>query len=108
MEPNADKERAGSRDRRQRAWEELTRSYLADLPEQLQAIRLCLEQGDLAGLQQQAHRVKGTSGTYRLKEMSEQFALLEGLALQNAVQDIAPLIDRLEALVAETEERYAK
>ena len=108
MESNTDREKARSQAQHRKAWEELTQSYLADLPEQLQAMRLCLAQGDLANLKLQAHRAKGTSGTYRLKNISEQLARLESLALQDAAQDIAPLLDRLATLVDEATERVTQ
>ncbi len=108
MESNPDREKARSQAQHRKAWAELTQCYLADLPEQLQAMRLCLAQGDLTNLKLQAHRAKGTSGTYRLKNISEQLARLESLALQGAVQDIAPLLDGLAALVAEATERVTK
>ncbi len=82
-------------------WVKLTQRYLADLPQQLQAMRECLDRGDLANLRQQAHRAKGTSGTYRLEKIAEQLARLENLAQQGAVQDIPLLLDQLAVLVAE-------
>jgi HPt (histidine-containing phosphotransfer) domain-containing protein len=91
---------------RGQAWVELTQRYLADLPQQLRAMRECLDRGDLASLQQQAHRAKGTSGTYRLDKIAAQLAHLESLAQQDAVQDIPSLLDQLMALVAEAVRRY--
>ena len=107
MEPDTEITQGTSQIQRQQAWARLTQRYLADLPQQLQAMRECLDRGDLVGLQQQAHRAKGTSGTYRLDQIARQLALLESLAQQDAVQDIPPLLDQLMALVAATEKRYS-
>ena len=108
MESDAKTEKTMSEIQRQQAWVKLTQRYLADLPQQLQAMRQCLDRGDLANLQRQAHRAKGTSGTYRLAKISEHFSRLESLALQDTVQDIPPLLDQLTALVAEATERCTK
>ena len=84
---------------RQQAWDELTQRYLADLREQLLAMRECLDRGDLAVLKQHAHRNKGTSGTYRLDKIAEIFAHLESLAHEDTMRDIPSLLDQLTALV---------
>ena len=108
MEPSPKTTVNQSQIQQQQAWVKLTQRYLADLPQQLQAMRQCLDRGDLADLQRQAHRAKGTSGTYRLAKISEHFSRLESLALQDTVQDIPPLLDQLTALVAEATERVTK
>ena len=94
-----------SQSQHRQGWTQLTQRYLADLPTQLQAMRGCLDQGDLAHLQRQAHRAKGTSGTYRLKRIAGEFALLEDLARRGAARDIPPHLDQLAVLVGEAVER---
>jgi HPt (histidine-containing phosphotransfer) domain-containing protein len=105
MESDGKKERAMSHAQHEQAWVTLTQRYLADLPQQVEAMRRCLDQGDLATLRKQAHRAKGTSGTYRLAQISEQLARLETLTHQDTVQDIPSLLDQLTASIAEAIER---
>jgi HPt (histidine-containing phosphotransfer) domain-containing protein len=105
MEPSPKTTVNQSQIQQQQAWMKLTQRYLADLPQQLQAMRQCLDRGDLVNLQRQAHRAKGTSGTYRLAKIAEHFSRLESLVLQDTGQDIPPLLDQLTALVAEATER---
>ena len=108
MEPGAKTTKDMSPIKHQQAWAKLTQRYLADLPQQLQAMRQCLDRGDLANLKQQAHRATGTSGTYRLDKISGQFSRLESLAHQDATRDIPALLDQLTVLVAEATERHVK
>ena len=108
MESDTNREKVISQTQHQQAWAKLTQRYLADLPQQILAMHLCLDQGDLAKLKQQAHRGKGTSATYRLDKISEQFSRLESLAHQDTMRDILPLLDQLTALVAEATERCVK
>ena len=105
MEPDERTTKDMSHVRHRQAWVELTQRYLADLPRQLQAMRACLDRGDLAGLQQQAHRAKGTAGTYRLEKIAAQLARLEDRAHRDALQELPSLLDQLTALVAEDVKR---
>ena len=105
MIPGEKTEKEMSQCQHRQAWTKLTQRYLADLPKQLQAMRGCLDRGDLVQLQQQAHRAKGTSGTYRLERIAEEFALLEDLARRGAAREIPPHLDRLAVLVGEAESR---
>ncbi len=89
---------------RNEAWGQLTREYLRDLPRQLGAIVLALEEEDYDAIRDHAHRMKGTSGTYRLGSIAEHLARLERFALSRDGKQIAALIDRVSALV-ETEIR---
>jgi HPt (histidine-containing phosphotransfer) domain-containing protein len=58
-------------------WAQLICEYLQDLPGQLDAIRATFERGDYTSIKKQAHRIKGTSGTYRLDTISQDAAQLE-------------------------------
>jgi HPt (histidine-containing phosphotransfer) domain-containing protein len=58
-------------------WTQLISEYLSDLPRQLGAIRTILEIKDYPGIKKQAHRIKGTSGTYGLETISKTAAQLE-------------------------------
>lgn len=87
---------------RNQAWEQLTLEYLRDLPRQLDAIVLALEEEDYDAIRDHAHRMKGTSGTYRLDSIAEYLARLERLALSRDGKQITALINAISALV-ETE-----
>jgi HPt (histidine-containing phosphotransfer) domain-containing protein len=58
-------------------WAQLICEYLQDLPGQLDAVRATFEKRDYTGIKKQAHRIKGTSGTYRLDTISQDAAQLE-------------------------------
>ncbi len=58
-------------------WSHLISEYLGDLPRQLNSIRTILEIPDYAKIKKQAHRIKGTSGTYGLEAISQDAAQLE-------------------------------
>ncbi len=58
-------------------WSHLISEYLSDLPRQLNSIRAILEIPDYAKIKKQAHRIKGTSGTYGLEAISQDAAQLE-------------------------------
>lgn len=52
-------------------------AYLADLPGQIHVLTSCLEQRQFDIVKKHAHRIKGTSGTYRLGEIAELMAAVE-------------------------------
>ena len=58
-------------------WSHLVSEYLRDLPSQVKSIRAILEIKDYAKIKKQAHRIKGTSGTYGLEAISKNAAQLE-------------------------------
>ena len=58
-------------------WSHLVSEYLRDLPSQIKSIRAILEIADYAKIKKQAHRIKGTSGTYGLDTISNNAAQLE-------------------------------
>ncbi|HUW20073.1 MAG TPA: Hpt domain-containing protein [Sedimentisphaerales bacterium] len=89
------------------AWAQLTAEYLHDLPQQLDVIRNVLEVKDYTAIKKQAHRIKGTSGTYRLESISRSVARLEQLADRQNPDAIANSIDKLRRLV-ERETRRLK
>ena len=81
------------------AWARLTAKYLHDLPQQLAAIRSILEAKDYAAIKKQAHRIKGTSGTYHLDTISESVAQLERLADSKNSEAIGATINEVMRLV---------
>ncbi len=83
----------------EQAWAELTAKYLNDLPSQLNRIRSILELKDYAKLKNRAHRIKGTSGTYRLDTISKSAARLERLADSRNPHTIVTAINKVMRLV---------
>ena len=84
---------------RDRAWARLAAKYLHDLPEQLDEIRTTLEIKDYSAIKKQAHRIKGTSGTYHLDAISKSVARLEGLADSQNPEAIVSTINKVRRLV---------
>jgi len=80
-------------------WAELTSKYLHELPQQLDGIRARLEVKDYATIKKQAHRIKGTSGTYRLEAIAKSAAQLERLAESQNAKAIATVINKVKRLV---------
>jgi HPt (histidine-containing phosphotransfer) domain-containing protein len=73
--------------------------YLQDLPRQLNAIRAIVEIEDYAEIKKQAHRIKGTSGTYRLDTISKSAAQLEQSADAQNPDKIATALNNIVSLV---------
>jgi HPt (histidine-containing phosphotransfer) domain-containing protein len=85
-------------DRRQ-ALTRLAAQYLRDLPHQLDRIRSTLDMKDYDEIKKQAHRIKGTSGTYQFDLIAQSAAQLELLAESRDSQAIAATINELMRLV---------
>ena len=100
-------QRSGSTLEREQAWTRLAVEYLRDLPQQLDAIRNGLELKDYNTIKKQAHRIKGTSGTYRLERISRNVARLEHSADCRNPDAIANDITKVKRLV-ELETRRLK
>jgi HPt (histidine-containing phosphotransfer) domain-containing protein len=84
---------------RQQAWAQLTAKYLQDLPQQLDGIRTVLQIKDYTTIKKWAHRIKGTSGTYRLDTISKSAAQLEHLADSQNPDKIVTTINKVRRLV---------
>lgn len=80
-------------------WAQLICEYLQDLPGQLDTIRAILEIRDYTKIKKQAHRIKGTSGTYRLDAISESAAQLERSADAQNPDKIATTLNNIVSLV---------
>ena len=85
-------------DRRQK-WAQLTAKYLRNLIEELSRIKAATQTGDYATVQADAHRIKGTSGTYRLDSLSEIAARIEHLADSQNTEAILSAIDEMICLI---------
>jgi len=88
-----------SKPARRQSWEHLTAEYLNDLPRQLEELKTMLKQKDYAAIKKDAHRIKGTSATYRLDDISESAARLQRTADTQKPQAVSDIIDELERLV---------
>jgi len=83
----------------EQAWLQLTKQYLDDLPKQLEGIREILKTKDYATIKEQAHRIKGTSATYRLNSISQTIAQLEDLAEKRNSEAIVTAINKIKRLI---------
>lgn len=93
----------------EQAWAQLTVKYLNELPQQLRGIRTTLEVKDYTRIKKQAHRIKGTCGTYRLDTISQSVARLEHLADSQNPDAIATTIDKVMRLIElETSRRNSR
>ncbi|MHC4394184.1 MAG: Hpt domain-containing protein [Planctomycetota bacterium] len=84
---------------RQQLWAHLTAEYLNDLPRQFKQIKKMLSQKDYAAIKKHAHRIKGTSATYRLGDISKSAAQLQHIADTQNPNTIAAIINKLTQLV---------
>jgi len=80
-------------------WARLTAEYLRDLPRQLDGIAAVLEARDYRGVKAHAHRIKGTSGTYRLEAISKQAGRIERLADHRDIQAITTAVSEARRLI---------
>lgn len=87
------------------AWAKLTLKYLHNLPQQLDEIRAILDVKDYPTIRKHAHRIKGTSGTYRLETISQAAAKLERSANSRDPDAIITTINKVEQLVELTTSR---
>ncbi len=78
---------------------QLTAEYLQDLPAQLTAIKTKLETKDYTAIKKDAHRIKGTSGTFRLSDIAQSAAELELSADGQNPDAISTAIDAVVHLV---------
>jgi len=84
---------------RRQSWEHLTAEYLNDLPRQFEELKKMLEQKDYAAIKKGAHRIKGTSATYRLDDISKSAAQLQHIADTQKPKAVSAVIDELARLV---------
>ncbi len=88
------------------AWAKLTSQYLQDLPNQIKELRDILEIKDYVAIKKCAHRIKGTSGTYRLDAISKGAAQLERVAESENPDAIASAINKIMRLVEQETSRF--
>ena len=90
------------------AWAELTAQYVSDLQLQLQQVMARAKAKDYAAVSKQAHRIRGTSGTYRLEGICEAAGRLEQVAERARPEAIMTTLDELIGLVEEECERLRR
>jgi HPt (histidine-containing phosphotransfer) domain-containing protein len=86
---------AGSGQGRRQGLARLAVEYLRDLSQQLDKMRNSLQMEDYGAIKKDAHRIKGTSGTYQFERISQSAAHLERLAESRDSQAIANTIDEV-------------
>jgi HPt (histidine-containing phosphotransfer) domain-containing protein len=80
---------------RPKAWAQLVGMYLQDLPHQLDSMRLALESNDFKTIKQHSHRIKGTSGTYRLDSIFKIASAIEQLANKGDADGISSALEQI-------------
>ena len=91
---------------RDQVWAQLTSEYLQDLPNQIKELRNILEVKDYGAIKNGAHRIKGTSGTYRLDAIFKGAAQLELVAESENPDAIASAINKIMRLVEQETRRF--
>ena len=94
-----------SKDENRRMWTKLTWQYLQDLPAELDVIKKRLETKDYAAIKKDVHRIKGTSGTFKLTAIAKTTAELELLADTQDPEAISFAIDTLLLLIKQENQK---
>ena len=71
--------------------------FLAESEKQIARLRACSCDKDRAEIKEEAHKLKGASGTFGLLQVSELARMLEHSALQIAPGSYRELLDRIES-----------
>ena len=85
--------------KRDAKWQKLLQRYLHALPGQVETMHRALESKDMARVEIEAHRIKGTAGTYGLVKIAEMASQLEISTESQGVEDIHKEIEKLAQLV---------
>ena len=91
---------------RQQTFTKLRSQYLDDLPVQLEKIESQLHLMDYDTIKKDAHRIKGTSGTYHLDSISRCIAQLEQLADSKNKEAIIAMLGKVKKLVQEEIDKH--
>lgn len=79
--------------------EELTRmilqKFLADIPRQIETLRRCLDAGDAAGAERQAHTIKGAAGSIGGEALQVLAAELEQACKVRDLEHVKRRLDEL-------------
>ena len=71
--------------------EELVRVFLDDAADQIEKLRLAVEQSDYGAVSQAAHRLKGAGGNVGADVFAEVCQQMESAAQKNASCELAPV-----------------
>ncbi len=82
---------------------ELIDTYVADMPQQLAAIRRALEVGDAEAVRRAAHSLKSNSATFGALGLSQLCRELEERGRTGSLDGAADLVARVEAAYGEVE-----
>ncbi|HEG43973.1 MAG TPA: Hpt domain-containing protein [Phycisphaerales bacterium] len=80
-------------------WKKLLVRYLRALPAQVEEMGRALDSQDMSTVGIEAHRIKGTAGTYGLAEIAETADRIEVLAESQEQEKVHKDIERLAQLV---------
>jgi two-component system sensor histidine kinase/response regulator len=81
--------------------------FLADVPRLIEALRGCVEQGDLAGALRQAHTIKGASAAVGGEALRAVSAAVEAAATAGDAAGVASRLPDLESAFAQLRETMA-
>ena len=81
----------------------ILQSFVESCPEQLEQIRLGIENGDAASLARMVHRLKGTAATVAARPLRQSLEELESLIRNESGSDAKALQQQLDVAVSEFE-----
>ena len=80
-------------------WEKLLEKYLQALPRQVETMSRALESEDMPRVEIEAHRIKGTAGTYGLVKIADMANQVEISTKSQGLEEIHKEIEKLAQLV---------
>ena len=86
--------------------QELITIYLEESPKQMEQIRQAAQTGNMANLSLYAHSLKGASANMGAMELRYAAGELEAKGKAQDNSNLQPLLERLEAAFARTEEEF--
>lgn len=85
----------------------LAQTFVGDLSRRIAAMTELAQAGDLAGLEREAHSLKGTAGSYGLDRVSAVSARLEAACEAAQAAAVAPLLAELGAAMTVSADQLA-
>jgi HPt (histidine-containing phosphotransfer) domain-containing protein len=86
----------------------LAQTFLGDLSRRVTTMNQLGARGDLAGLEREAHSLKGTAGSYGLDRVSAVSAKLEAASAAASADAIKPLLGDLGAAMSASADQLAQ
>jgi HPt (histidine-containing phosphotransfer) domain-containing protein len=84
------------------AFSELLGAFLADVPIQLERLRIAVEQASAADVYQIAHKLKSSCGSFGARQLTEIVERLEQAGRQGNLADAGVLLQRARRIAEET------